>query len=122
MIRRPPRSTRTDTLFPYTTLFRSMPTREPGRGAAPQAVEPVPQPVERSQPQADLRIGRERPHEPQDAERQGEPRIEFAQGFAHFLLVRADAAASIDGSPVGLAAARIGRPSVREGESKYVWN
>src|SRR3546814_2571620 len=24
MIRRPPRSTRTDTLFPYTTLFRSM--------------------------------------------------------------------------------------------------
>src|SRR6056297_3928641 len=28
MIRRPPRSTRTDTLFPYTTLFRS-----PGAGA-----------------------------------------------------------------------------------------
>src|SRR3546814_7595260 len=25
MIRRPPRSTRTDTLFPYTTLFRSNP-------------------------------------------------------------------------------------------------
>src|SRR3546814_11516738 len=29
MIRRPPRSTRTDTLFPYTTLFRS-----PGRATA----------------------------------------------------------------------------------------
>src|SRR3546814_17015379 len=28
MIRRPPRSTRTDTLFPYTTLFRSL--GEPG--------------------------------------------------------------------------------------------
>src|SRR3546814_9136425 len=28
MIRRPPRSTRTDTLFPYTTLFRSCPNRE----------------------------------------------------------------------------------------------
>src|SRR3546814_199042 len=26
MIRRPPRTTRTDTLFPYTTLFRSEPT------------------------------------------------------------------------------------------------
>src|SRR3546814_12945957 len=26
MIRRPPRSTRTDTLFPYTTLFRSIAT------------------------------------------------------------------------------------------------
>src|SRR3546814_10156706 len=31
MIRRPPRSTRTDTLFPYTTLFRS------GRGLLSQA-------------------------------------------------------------------------------------
>src|SRR3546814_4112128 len=29
MIRRPPRSTRTDTLFPYTTLFRSHPQRLP---------------------------------------------------------------------------------------------
>src|SRR3546814_19904821 len=28
MIRRPPRSTRTDTLFPYTTLFRSHAGRE----------------------------------------------------------------------------------------------
>src|SRR3546814_11716341 len=27
MIRRPPRSTRTDTLFPYTTLFRSVVVR-----------------------------------------------------------------------------------------------
>src|SRR3546814_3850157 len=30
MIRRPPRSTRTDTLFPYTTLFRSV-RRQAGR-------------------------------------------------------------------------------------------
>src|SRR3546814_7086408 len=29
MIRRPPRSTRTDTLFPYTTLFRSRPRPGP---------------------------------------------------------------------------------------------
>src|SRR3546814_1240135 len=28
MIRRPPRSTRTDTLFPYTTLFRSRGLRD----------------------------------------------------------------------------------------------
>src|SRR3546814_10517584 len=37
MIRRPPRSTRTDTLFPYTTLFRSEDLAEValalGRGA-----------------------------------------------------------------------------------------
>src|SRR3546814_8067913 len=31
MIRRPPRSTRTDTLFPYTTLFRSKIVAEAGR-------------------------------------------------------------------------------------------
>src|SRR3546814_8714085 len=30
MIRRPPRSTRTYTLFPYTTLFRSLVNRPPG--------------------------------------------------------------------------------------------
>src|SRR3546814_7590572 len=34
MIRRPPRSTRTDTLFPYTTLFRS---DKMGRGDDPHA-------------------------------------------------------------------------------------
>src|SRR3546814_4878085 len=31
MIRRPPRSTRTDTLFPYTPLFRSPASRPPAR-------------------------------------------------------------------------------------------
>src|SRR3546814_4974644 len=44
MVRRPPRSTRTDTLFPYTTLFRSQHGsgrgRDPGRrrdaGSAPE--------------------------------------------------------------------------------------
>src|SRR3546814_11540276 len=36
MIRRPPRSTRTDTLFPYTTLFRS---RDLVRGEIEREVE-----------------------------------------------------------------------------------
>src|SRR3546814_5500352 len=35
MIRRPPRSTRTDTLFPYTTLFRSEPLTPGAIGAIP---------------------------------------------------------------------------------------
>src|SRR3546814_6461303 len=54
MIRRPPRSTRTDTLFPHTTLFRSSTRRwkdppvlflqappivRPGRGSAPETDE-----------------------------------------------------------------------------------
>src|SRR3546814_9278455 len=38
MIRRPPRSTRTDTLFPYTTLFRSV----RGRGVSPHHLPPRP--------------------------------------------------------------------------------
>src|SRR3546814_7870588 len=38
MIRRPPRSTRTDTLFPYTTLFRSAMTR----GAFPSSCRSIP--------------------------------------------------------------------------------
>src|SRR3546814_16641357 len=38
MIRRPPRSTRTDTLFPYTTLFRSPVTERPRAPACPAGV------------------------------------------------------------------------------------
>src|SRR3546814_20784845 len=37
MIRRPPRSTRTDTLFPYTTLFRSASARARPHGGAHRA-------------------------------------------------------------------------------------
>src|SRR3546814_10311027 len=50
MIRRPPRSTRTDTLFPYTTLFRSdpgPPRRVHGRtrqGAPADALDRIRQP------------------------------------------------------------------------------
>src|SRR3546814_7180728 len=36
MIRRPPRSTRTDTLFPYTTLFRSVRRPAGGGGQHPR--------------------------------------------------------------------------------------
>src|SRR3546814_6660876 len=39
MIRRPPRSTRTDTLFPYTTLFRS--PRELDHGRSRQGRSPA---------------------------------------------------------------------------------
>src|SRR3546814_7869219 len=45
MIRRPPRSTRTDTLFPYTTLFRSVrqhhPRVDPGHHRPGPCVEHV---------------------------------------------------------------------------------
>src|SRR3546814_2890719 len=42
MIRRPPRSTRTDTLFPYTTLFRSVRRRRRDRGLFVDGVPAVP--------------------------------------------------------------------------------
>src|SRR3546814_17798345 len=40
MIRRPPRSTRTDTLFPYTTLFRSQGSRRWGRARSVSILPP----------------------------------------------------------------------------------
>src|SRR3546814_7103202 len=39
MIRRPPRSTRTDTLFPYTTLFRSVAGSSPVRSATDETTK-----------------------------------------------------------------------------------
>src|SRR3546814_167885 len=68
MIRRPPRSTRTDTLFPYTTLFRTADVRHaleqrPGRVADEvKAAEPLRQ-----------RLGRALAHV-LDAQRVQEPR------------------------------------------------
>src|SRR3546814_11331466 len=38
MIRRPPRSTRTDTLFPYTTLFRAILDGDPQTGDAQEVL------------------------------------------------------------------------------------
>src|SRR3546814_5124494 len=49
MIRRPPRSTRTDTLFPYTTLFRSScttPTPPLKRRGFIDAIAPSPLPLQ----------------------------------------------------------------------------
>src|SRR3546814_6638381 len=49
MIRRPPRSTRTDTLFPYTTLFRSRaPQRAAGMMKGPRLIDSAPPPIARS--------------------------------------------------------------------------
>src|SRR3546814_15091753 len=41
MIRRPPRSTRTDTLFPYTTLFRSLTAPAVGAQSTAEADDEV---------------------------------------------------------------------------------
>src|SRR3546814_13054991 len=58
MIRRPPRSTRTDTLFPYTTLFRSNAAKKTipadaakaDKQAAPVTVAPKKEPPSKAVP------------------------------------------------------------------------
>src|SRR3546814_15643800 len=63
MIRRPPRSTRTDTLFPYTTLFRSMDQSEGGTdlpaGTAPPPPPPQDHAADRVYPPAAMAEARE---------------------------------------------------------------
>src|SRR3546814_5633201 len=72
MTRRPPRSTRTDTLFPYTTLFRSVeggdaPSRRERRAPRPRMARPsaqgrvagVPRMSHRRRLPADLRCRRD---------------------------------------------------------------
>src|SRR3546814_3578735 len=58
MIRRPPRSTRTDTLFPYTTLFRSDPAGEAQR--VRDVVDDVLRVVSLGRPEVDARAERHR--------------------------------------------------------------
>src|SRR3546814_11255192 len=50
MIRRPPRSTRTDTLFPYTTLFRSTERRGNERPAPRNGDHPPQRPMQSRPP------------------------------------------------------------------------
>src|SRR3546814_5385190 len=81
MIRRPPRSTRTDTLFPYTTLFRSACAESsagrPGdrRGQRSPAMAHG----QRDRPQAELRTDRQRRRsEEHTSELQSLMRISYA--------------------------------------------
>src|SRR3546814_14950655 len=74
MIRRPPRSTRTDTLFLYTTLFRSYPRRQARADQAP-ALRPCPSVQARRQGAQ----GAQNPARPRDprhrAQEQGQERV-----------------------------------------------
>src|SRR3546814_5300021 len=61
MIRRPPRSTRTDTLFPYTTLFRSLLCARISLYHRPRPVSPALGRLARGQFPADRRTRGQRP-------------------------------------------------------------
>src|SRR3546814_19153677 len=60
MIRRPPRSTRTDTLFPYTTLFRSPPGRRRPRKSRRRRSPPRASPPPRRRPRNPESVKQER--------------------------------------------------------------
>src|SRR3546814_1094702 len=74
MIRRPPRSTRTDTLFPYTTLFRSDP-RPRVRPSPSRASSPARAPRRQAQFEDDAPQGRSEEH---TSELQSLMRISYA--------------------------------------------
>src|SRR3546814_19636430 len=81
MIRRPPRSTRTDTLFPYTTLFRSHlridnPVRHEGEGNGIVVclLQPDRRPVDRPAVETRRRTGLETSeHEIESGQSGGKP-------------------------------------------------
>src|SRR3546814_3995634 len=74
MTRRPPRSTRTDTLFPYTSLFRSGCARRALRGVGPVHARGV---VQRQGPRRRLLDARHRSEE-HTSELQSLMRISYA--------------------------------------------
>src|SRR3546814_4809113 len=61
MIRRPPRSTRTDTLFPYTTLFLSPAPAEIASASVPTSGKPVSGENFRAEVERRLAAGRKGP-------------------------------------------------------------
>src|SRR3546814_1224195 len=87
MIRRPPRSTRTDTLFPYTTLFRSrkcvsvylvahsLPHLRPGIPDRAAASAPRPLALDNHAPPLELELSRSEEH---TSELQSLMRISYA--------------------------------------------
>src|SRR3546814_2206784 len=77
MIRRPPRSTRTDTLFPYTTLFRSSGEGEPQRRQPPGEHDPG-EPEARAEPVDAERAGDLEKDVPDIEKRRAEREYRFA--------------------------------------------
>src|SRR3546814_6139228 len=84
MIRRPPRSTRTDTLFPYTTLFRSEQYRFRGGLLRCNTSRPPPDPLSRPEMPAFCdRIRKRRMHHPAGAAHTAGPRCDVERTGLH---------------------------------------
>src|SRR3546814_20820235 len=116
MIRRPPRSTRTDTLFPYTTLFRS--------AAAPEKLPALYDAIDGIV--ADLR---DKPIGDDELHRAREPMVERLRqslktnrGWYGMMLAAAYSPEKINDAPTEVEVVQeIGRASCRDRVSKYVY-
>src|SRR3546814_19202690 len=117
MIRRPPRSTRTDTLFPYTTLFRSMLRHhmriggaDADRGARRNAITAIFEILESA-----ARKARHRGHEPQRLLERPFGHFELAEAVVPDALTRRRAAQHLLAPPVTSHELRAGHECVRQG-------
>src|SRR3546814_7197176 len=107
MIRRPPRSTRTDTLFPYTTLFRSVGEQVAHGDDRLATVEPG---AEVRQPVGHRRVEVDRP-----ALGQCQRRRRY-EGLGH----RGEAERRVDGHrPAGLSIGVAGGPPVEDRSEEH---
>src|SRR3546814_10405836 len=106
MLRRPPRSTRTDTLFPYTTLFRSRSDRcrREARGSADRTIS-----------YGGVFRGRRR--EPPDGGRRGSATSSCAQGLRLALAARMREQVAVAVHEIGVRGDKIGarrKPASRQ--------
>src|SRR3546814_16888745 len=113
MIRRPPRSTRTDTLFPYTTLFRSRP-KQTDKLLACRAPKGPPAP----HGAPGLLLYRPAPHRPDAAHCRKDSNSSQPAAMARRL--RDWSAAQPSSAPSGPSMPQIGSASCRERVCQYV--
>src|SRR3546814_18569907 len=110
MIRRPPRSTRTDTLFPYTTLFRSVSATA---SSLTSRASYAPFAVFHADPEGNPEGGGDRLPPAHAARRHGPP------GKRRHLLLAAARLSGADEARADRTGGEIGRASGREGVRQY---